>query len=100
MQSGKKRYHGNKLVVEAEFVRGNGWYADLVRLGNSEVAFILYEIDSAKIDFSQMVELSNRVVCPPEDDELMPNVRLPVSFGGFKSVADLLQQIDVFLSRC
>jgi hypothetical protein len=100
MQSFKKRYYRNKLVVEADFVRGDGWYADLVRLGNSEVAFVRYEIDSAKIDFSQMVELSNRAVCPPEDDELMRNVRLPVSFGGYKSVADLLQQIDALLSRC
>ena len=41
MHSLKKRYRGNKPVVETEFVKGDGWLIELVRTYHSRrCAFI------------------------------------------------------------
>jgi hypothetical protein len=100
MQSFKKRYYRNKLIVETDFVQGVGWCADLVRSTESRIGFLLYESDPGKVSFSRTLEWPDRMLYPPEEDELMRNMRLPRCFGGYKSVGDLLQQIDAFLSRC
>ncbi len=40
------------------------------------------------------------MIIPPEEGELVRQVRVPECFGDYGSVADLLKKIDLFLSRC
>jgi len=100
MKSIKKRNYHSKLVVETDFAQGPGCLIDLMRRSDSSPCFIVYEIDSGEVKFEDWYELPDRVLVPPAELELMRNVRLPKHFGAYKSVADLLLQIDAFFSRC
>jgi hypothetical protein len=48
MHSFKKRYRGNKPVIETEFVKGDGWFIELVRSVRSHLCFILYDLEGEK----------------------------------------------------
>src|ERR1700722_481790 len=99
MQSSKKRYRQNKLVVESDFVKGDGWFIELVRSVKSQLCFIRYEIVGAKVTFGMEFELGDRIIVPPED-EFIRHVRLAGHFGDCGSVGNLLSNIDSFISRC
>jgi hypothetical protein len=100
MQSFKKRYRGNKPVVETDFVSGDGWYIDLGRSQDSHLCFVRYKIDGEKVSFGREFDLGDRVIVPPAEDELIRHVRFPESIGDYGSVSNLLKEIDLLLSRC
>jgi hypothetical protein len=100
MQPFKKRYRGNKPVVETDFVNGGGWFIDLLRAQDSRLGFIRYQIDSQKVDLGREVELEDRVIVPPEEGELVRHVRVPECFYEYSSVAHLGRDISSLLSRC
>jgi hypothetical protein len=84
----------------SDFDQGDGYYFDLVRSAEPRVLFICYKTDTKEATFSRAVELPDRTLYPPGEDELMRHVRLSKHFGEYISVANLLQQIDALLSRC
>jgi hypothetical protein len=100
MHSFKKRYRRNKPVIETEFVKGDGWFIELVRSVRSGLYFILYQLDGGKVTFSWEFELGDRVIVPPEEDEFIRHVRLAGQFNECGTVSNLLNNIDLFISRC
>ena len=100
MHSFKKRYRRNKPVIETEFVKGDGWFIELVRTVRSRLFFILYELDGGKVTFSWEFELGDRVIVPPEEDEFTRHVRLAGQLNDCGTVSNLLNNIDLFISRC
>jgi hypothetical protein len=91
MQSFRKQYRGDKLVVETDFVSGDGWHIDIGRSPQSDLSFIQYEIEQEKINFGTEVMLGNRVLVLPSETGLVRHVRLPGGVKGYESVCKLMK---------
>jgi hypothetical protein len=96
----KMQSRRNKPVVVTDFVRGDGWFIELVRSVKSHLCFILYQSNGGKVTFSEEFELSDRVIVPPKEDELIRHVRLPRQFNECGTVGNLLKNIDSLIDRC
>jgi hypothetical protein len=100
MRSFKKEYRGNKLVVETDFATGDGWHIDIGRSPQSHLSFVKYEIEGEKIEFGTEMLLGDTLLVPPAEDGLIRHVRLPGGAVSYKSISNLLEEIDLLLSQC
>ena len=89
-----------KMVVETDFVRGNGLYVELVRATDSRLVFVTYEDEGQKVTIDRSYSFQKRLLVPPEEDDLIRRVRFAQKIGEDASVQSLLQQMDSLISRC
>jgi hypothetical protein len=92
-------YNNKKSVIETDFVEGDDWYIEQLRLGD-HLALVMYEINTKKATYGTRIKVEEQVFAPLEGDELTRHVRFAQFCDLYVSASILLQKIDSFLSRC
>jgi hypothetical protein len=88
-----------KSVVETDFLEGDDWYIEQLRLGD-HLALVMYEINTKKVTYGTRIKVEEQVFAPLEEDELTRHVRFAQFCDWDVSVSILLHKIDSFLSCC
>jgi len=102
MEMVSTRYNNRYRVQEADFLEGQDWCVDIVRVRKSgELAFALYQGEGKELTVSHSVVGQDRTFVPPAQDEVLQHVRFPTLYH-YRAplVNDLLQMIDSLLKRC
>lgn len=100
MRASAKRYYRGKLVIQTDFLAGEGWFVELVRAATSQLVQVRYKSDGTNFEANLHFSCGDSVLGVPDEDEITRHVRFAHSLGPYESVDNLLQEVDTFLARC